>query len=64
MTQQIEKAIAILVAGSPGSGQSERGDVPGWVLVTVCTAVMVVAIFDIAGDELASMLKAALAKVH
>ncbi|MGK2875126.1 MAG: hypothetical protein ACSLEW_05725 [Nocardioides sp.] len=53
--------LALLLLGPE---DRERGDVPGWVLVTVCTAAMVVVIFDIAGDQLGSMLEAALAKVN
>lgn len=43
--------------------RDERGDVPGWVLVTVMTAGLVVAIWGVAEDELKRMLQAALAKV-
>lgn len=41
----------------------ERGDVPGWVLVTVMTAGLVGIIYGIAKDEFAAMLRAALNKV-
>lgn len=44
--------------------RDQRGDVPGWVLVTVMTAGLVVALFEIAGPQLADMLQAALSKVH
>lgn len=43
--------------------RDERGDVPGWVLVTVMSAGIVVAIGSIAQDELGQMLRNALNKV-
>lgn len=42
---------------------SERGDVPGWVLITVMTAGLVLLIWGVAGPELEKMLKSALQKV-
>ena len=43
--------------------REERGDVPGWVLITVMTAGLVVAIWKLAGTQLANMLKEALDSV-
>ena len=43
--------------------RDERGDVPGWVLVTVMTAGMVMVIWGVAQGQLSSMLTAALASV-
>lgn len=42
----------------------ERGDVPGWVLVTVMTAGLVVALWGVADDTLSQMLRDALASVR
>lgn len=42
---------------------SERGDVPGWVMVTVMTAGLVAAIWALAGPELERMLREALRSV-
>jgi hypothetical protein len=44
--------------------RDERGDVPGWVLVTVMTAGLVMVIWGVAEDQLRSMLSAALSKVR
>jgi len=43
--------------------RSERGDVPGWVLITVMTAGLVAALWAVAGPQLESMLREALNSV-
>jgi hypothetical protein len=43
--------------------ESERGDVPGWVLVTVMTAGLVAGLWAVAGPELERMLRQALNSV-
>lgn len=43
--------------------RDERGDVPGWVLVTVMTAGLVMAIWGLADDQLRQMLQDALNSV-
>jgi hypothetical protein len=43
--------------------RDERGDVPGWVLVTVMSAGLVMAIWGIAEDQLRTMLRSALNSV-
>jgi len=47
-----------------GARRSERGDVPGWVLVTVMTAGLVAALWAIAGPQLSQMLRDALSSVR
>jgi hypothetical protein len=47
----------------PRPAAKERGDVPGWVLITVMTAGLVVVIWQVAGDELKTMLENALRSV-
>ena len=44
--------------------RNERGDVPGWVLITVMTAGLVAALWAIAGPQLSSMLRDALSSVR
>ena len=46
------------------SRRDERGDVPGWVLITVMTAGLVMAIWGVAKGELTAMLRDALNSVH
>jgi hypothetical protein len=43
--------------------RDERGDVPGWVLITVMTAGLVSVLWAVAGDALSQMLSDALRSV-
>lgn len=43
--------------------RDERGDVPGWVLVTVMTAGLCAALYGVADDQLRQLLSDALSKV-
>lgn len=43
--------------------RDERGDVPGWVLITVMTATLVAALMAVARPQLVGMLRAALNSV-
>ncbi len=54
----------MLLALTPSRARDERGDVPGWVLITVMTAGLVMVIWGVAEDQLRSMLTAALSKVR
>lgn len=53
--------------GAADDGRSradrERGDVPGWVLITLMTAALVSALWLVAEDQLVSMFQNALASV-
>lgn len=40
--------------------RDEAGDVPGWVLITIMTAALVLAIWAFAGDALVKMVQNAL----
>ena len=42
----------------------ETGDVPGWVLITLMTAAMVVAIWALAGPAIAGLFEDAIARVQ
>jgi hypothetical protein len=44
--------------------RDERGDVPGWVLVTIMTAGLVTMLWRFAGPELKQMLDDALSQVQ
>lgn len=47
-----------------GRARDERGDVPGWVLVTVMTAGLVMALWGVAREQLQQMLRDALNQVR
>ena len=57
------KELFLLLLVRPLGRRDERGDVPGWVLVTVMTAGLVMAIWGLADDQLQQMLKDALSSV-
>ena len=44
-------------------GDGERGDVPGWVLITLMTAVIVAGIWGFAQGALQNILEAALCTI-
>jgi hypothetical protein len=49
--------------GWSGRRHDERGDVPGWVLITVMSAGLVAGLWAIAGSQLSTMLRDALSSV-
>jgi hypothetical protein len=63
MNRSTDLAVKLLVFLTTRR-RDERGDVPGWVLVTVMTAGLVGALWKLAGPQLNSMLTAALDSVH
>jgi len=46
-----------------GLRRSDRGDVPGWVMVTLMTAGLVVALWAVAGPRLAQVFSTAMDRV-
>jgi len=52
--------LRILHARRP---RDDRGDVPGWVMVTVMSAGLCAALYGIAHDQLTSLLDGALSSV-
>ncbi|TNB71702.1 hypothetical protein FHJ30_12945 [Arthrobacter sp. BB-1] len=49
--------------GSHADDHHERGDVPGWVMITLMSAVLVAALLALAGPALESMFNQAMDKV-
>ena len=41
----------------------ERGDIPGWVLITIMTAGLVTLVWGVASDQLSTILESALNSV-
>lgn len=44
--------------------RSDRGDVPGWVLITVMSALLMIAILGVAEDRLKDLLEKAFTDVE
>ncbi|WP_104165846.1 hypothetical protein [Arthrobacter sp. SX1312] len=60
LAQLLLGAIAALLAGA---GDRERGDVPGWVMITLMSAVLVAALLAIAGPALEGLFNQAIDQV-
>ena len=50
--------------GATRRRRRERGDVPGWVLITLMTAALVAALWTVAEDQLVALFREALASVR
>jgi hypothetical protein len=50
-------------AAIPAADDAERGDVPGWVLVTMMTAGLVVLLWGVAGPALTALFNQAISSV-
>ncbi len=57
---QIRLTAAVRAALSRASHDDERGDVPGWVLITLMTAGLVTVLWAVAGDRLEALFNEAL----
>jgi len=61
ITMSIVESVQRRRGASPN--EMERGDVPGWVMITLMTAVIVVLIWGIASTQLTDLLNSAFGKV-
>ncbi len=57
------RAVARLRDIARDAHEDERGDVPGWVLITLMTAGLVVVIWALAGPALADLFQQAIERV-
>lgn len=57
------RAASRLHAAALDIHDDERGDVPGWVLITLMTAGLVVVIWAVAGPALAGLFEQAISRV-
>lgn len=62
LTEALVRVLGPVRTRLAGTGK-DRGDVPGWVLVTLMTAGLVIAIWAIAGPALAEVFESAIARV-
>ena len=60
---RLRRQLADLADRASLALSTERGDVPGWVLVTLMTAGLVVALWAVAGPALTQVFTDAIAKV-
>jgi hypothetical protein len=63
MFQPLRRLTVHLVRAVSRADEPERGDVPGWVLVTLMTAGLVIALWAIAGPALTSTFSNAISSV-
>ena len=63
LSRRLTRAWLVLAAAVSPRERDERGDVPGWVMITVMTAGLVVGITAVAGPALQDMVSSALNKV-
>ena len=58
---RVQEAAASMAA--QGRRRNERGDVPGWVLITLMTAGLVTALWVVAKGQLVTMFQSAMSSV-
>lgn len=63
MNQSRDLRRSLVVAEPESILGDERGDVPGWVLVTLMTAGLVVLIWAVAGPALSTLFEQAIQRV-
>lgn len=64
ITETYIKALLTLFVPSDPAESRERGDVPGWVMVTMMTAILVAAILVVAQDALIAMFNNAMSMLN
>ena len=57
MTRRLKRLHEGLVRRVAQGGPADRGDVPGWVLVTMMTAGLVAGLWAVAGDTLNELFR-------
>ena len=57
-------ALTVRLSQALRSDDRERGDVPGWVMITLMSATLVAFILVMAQEYLGAMFEAAMAKVN
>jgi len=63
MHQLISGLLFHLSLAARDRQRDDRGDVPGWVMVTLMTAIVVAALTPFVGDELMNLLRQAFSMV-
>lgn len=60
----MQRLLSRLWSRVRAGGAGDRGDVPGWVLITVMTAGLVTALWLVAQPQLTSLFQSAVQAVH
>ncbi len=60
----VTTVVGLVAGATRGRRRDERGDVPGWVFVTIMSAGLVLAITAVAQPELTGMVRRALNSVR
>lgn len=63
MASKMSAVLQVAVSRVFDESRDESGDIPGWVLVTVMTAGLVVAVWSVADGQLKTVLTSALRSV-
>lgn len=63
MHQSLSGLLFHLTHPAVGRRRDDRGDVPGWVMVTLMTAIVIAGLTPFVGEELEAMLKRAFSMV-
>jgi hypothetical protein len=61
--QTITRALVRAQLAARRAAGSERGDVPGWVLITLMTAGLVTVLWAVADDQLTTLFQRAMSSV-
>lgn len=61
--QMITRALVRAGLAATRTRGDERGDVPGWVLITIMTAGLVTALWAVADDQLQTLFQRAMGSV-
>lgn len=63
MNQSLSGLLLLLNHPAPDRRRDDRGDVPGWVMVTLMTAIVIAGLTPFVGDELRALLAQAFSMV-
>lgn len=63
LRRSAESQMGIKGRAARGENHPERGDVPGWVMITLMSAVLVAALLALAGPALEALFNQAMDKV-
>ncbi|MFI2563240.1 hypothetical protein [Paenarthrobacter sp. NPDC018779] len=55
--------LALVLRATPLDDEAERGDVPGWVMITLMSAILVAGLLAIASPALENLFNQAMSKV-